>query len=161
VIDGLQNALTFKKETGEMQDRPIGEDATTTSPQISNPPRYTLFRQLDTLFTRGEVALQMARNFSQCGLRELASGVVDGLANFNKVSAMDLYGRTPGQAVALLQERFKEGVQVVQVTPVSGAEACIKNLRQMQWSIERGMRIELLTEHDLVVGVKTAEPQIG
>ncbi len=140
-----------------MQDRPIGEDATTTSPRISNPPRYTLFRQLDTLLTRGEAALQMARNFSQCGLGELASGVVDGLANFNRVSVMDLYGRSPQDAAAILKERNQE-IQIAKVTPVSGDEACIKTLRQMQWTLEPG-KIELLTENDLVVGVRASRAQ--
>ncbi len=139
-----------------MQDRPVNEDA--TSRQVAER-RYTAFRTLDTLFTRGEVALKMVGKFSQCGLRDLATGLLSELANSNKVSAMDVYGQPPEQAAKILKERLNNEIEIVEVTPVSGDGACLKTLQQMQWTLEQGMQIELLTENNLVVGIRTARFQ--
>lgn len=141
-----------------MQDRPIGEDATTAPRQVAERSRYTAFRTLDTLFTRGEVALKMVGKFSQCGLRDLAVGLLNELSNSNKVSAMDVYGQTPEQAAKILKERLNNEIEI-EVTPVSGDGACLKTLQQMQWTLEQGMQIELLTENKLVVGIRTARFQ--
>lgn len=133
-----------------MQDRPISENSTAEARAVVNQRRYTTFSSLDTLFTRGETALKMVRDFSQCAVRDLATGVVRDLSNSNKVSAMDVYDRPIREAQEFLQS---QGIRVIE-RKVSQDEACsLGNLRQTQWTILANQPIELLTYNDRVVGI--------
>lgn len=136
-----------------MQDRPIGEDSTAEAQAVVNQPRYTTFRSLDTLFTRGETALKMMRDFSQCAVRDLATGALRELSNTNKVSVMDIYDRPVGEAQELLKSR---GIKAKE-SQVSEAEACsLRNLQKTQWTLTPQQGVVLLTYNDRVVGVHSS-----
>lgn len=136
-----------------MQDRPINEGANAEVQAVVNQPRYTAFRSLDTLFTRGETALKMIRNFSQCAVRDLPTAVLRDLSNNNKVSAMDIYDRPVREAVAFLLSR---GIKAKE-NQVSEQEACsLKNLQQTQWTLNPNEAVVILTYNDRVVGVQNS-----
>jgi hypothetical protein len=136
-----------------MQDRPIGEDSTAEARSVVNQPRYTTFRSLDTLFTRGETALKMVRDFSPCAVRDLATGVLRELSNTNKVSAMDIYDRPVGEAQELLKSQKINAKE----RQVSETEACsLRNLQKTQWTLTRDQSVVLLTYSDRVVGVHSS-----
>ncbi|MFB2881585.1 hypothetical protein [Floridanema aerugineum] len=133
-----------------MQDRPINEGSNTEAQAVINQPRYTAFRSLDTLFTRGETVFKMVRDFSQCAVRDLPTAVLRDLSNINKVSVMDIYDRPAREAFALLLSR---GIKAEE-KKVSEQEACsLKNLQKTQWTLNPNQAVVVLTYNDRVVGV--------
>jgi hypothetical protein len=142
-----------------MQDRPIEPNANTTSQATKRSP-YTAFRSLDTLLTRGEVALKMVRDFSKCGVRDLANRTLQGLANQNSIAVMDLYGRSAQDAQQILRQQFGDEI-AIRENRIPEEDACLKSLRQTDWIIERGQPIELLVNQSngTVVGVRTSQSQ--
>lgn len=148
-----------------MQDRPNNEDSTTNARQVAERPRYNTFQNLDTILTRGETALKMIRDFSQCGIRDLASRVLQPLSNTSTISVMDLYDRPAQEATRILIQRF-DNIEVQErrvPEDVPEQDACLQNLRQMSWTIEPGKtrRIELLTRSDRVIGVRTLQDNVS
>lgn len=133
-----------------MQDRPINEGGNAEARAVVNQPRYTSFRQLDTLFTRGETVFKMVRDFSQCAVRDLPTTVLRDLSNNNKVSVMDIYDRPTREAFSLLSSR---GIKAKE-KQVSEQEACsLKNLQQTLWTLNPNEAVVVLTYNDRVVGV--------
>jgi hypothetical protein len=120
----------------------------------------TPLQDLSAALTRGDAAFKMFRDFSVCGLRELAGASLQGLMNSRSLTAMDLYDRPIGDVMRELESR---GVQVERQT---ANKACShENFRNTAWTMKRGDSVLLLTDVEgrnaLVVGIQKQQNRVN
>ena len=139
-----------------MQDRPLFPENSTAGRNA------TPLQDLSAALTRSEAAFKIFRDFSVCGLRELAAASLQGLTDSRRLGALDLYDRPVGEVVKELESRQLELEIEIKTAPTACSPA---NFRNTAWTIERGDSILLLTDgtssNAFVVGVQKRSNRIN
>ena len=114
----------------------------------------TPLQDLSAALTRGDAAFKMFRDFSICGLRELAGASLQGLTNSRSLTAMDLYDRPLREVEVLLNQR-----QIGHITQTAAKACSPENFKNTAWTINPREGVTLLVFGDRVVGVQRGTQQ--
>jgi hypothetical protein len=113
-----------------------------------NNPELVALQSLSTALIRSEVLFQMTTDYLTCSLQKLISAPLQGLTDSKTLSALDLYGKTVGEAQTLMQAANitpNVSVPLKKIDKICDGE----NPLGMSWDIKPDDSITLLIDSDV------------